>query len=70
MNQWGRGDSDMLKYAPLCGKVFQVTNLNQLSTAVDSLLLGFFIERRNIVIRSRGDADQAPGEFLIAHLFH
>jgi uncharacterized protein len=39
-NQWGRGDSDMLKYAQLCGKVFQVTNLNQLSTAVDSLLLG------------------------------
>jgi uncharacterized protein len=40
MNQWGRGDSDMLKYAPLCGKVFQVNNLNQLSVAVDSLLLG------------------------------
>jgi uncharacterized protein len=39
MNQWGRGDSDMLKYAPLCGKVFQVTNLNQLSEAVDSLLI-------------------------------
>jgi uncharacterized protein len=40
MNQWGRGDSDMLKYAPLCGKVFQVNNLNQLCVAVDSLLLG------------------------------
>jgi uncharacterized protein len=40
MNQWGRGDSDMLKYAPLCGKVFQVTNLNQLTAAVDSLLVG------------------------------
>jgi uncharacterized protein len=39
MNQWGRGDSDMLKYAPLCGKVFQVTNLNQLTAAVDSCWL-------------------------------
>ncbi|MEN4042856.1 MAG: VWA domain-containing protein [Anaerolineaceae bacterium] len=40
MHDWGQGDSDMLKYAPLCGKVFQVNNLSQLSAAVDSLLIG------------------------------
>jgi uncharacterized protein with von Willebrand factor type A (vWA) domain len=40
MSMWGRGDSDMLKYAPLCGKVFQVGNLTQLADAVDHMLLG------------------------------
>lgn len=37
--QWGRGDSDMLKYAQLCGRVFHVSNLSELSEAVDQLLL-------------------------------
>ncbi len=36
---WGSGDSDMLKYAPYCGKVFQVSNLAQLADAVDKLLI-------------------------------
>jgi len=37
---WGTGDSDMPKYAPLCNRIFQVSNLSQLSEAVDRLLLG------------------------------
>jgi uncharacterized protein with von Willebrand factor type A (vWA) domain len=40
MTLWGRGDSDMLKYAPHVNRVFQVTNLSQLSEAVDHMLLG------------------------------
>jgi len=36
---WGTGDSDMLKYAPHCGRIFQVGNLAQLADAVDQLLL-------------------------------
>ncbi len=36
---WGTGDSDMLKYAPYCGKIFQVSNLAQLADAIDQLLL-------------------------------
>lgn len=36
---WGTGDSDMLKYAPYCSKIFQVSNLVQLAAAVDQLLL-------------------------------
>ena len=36
---WGTGDSDMLQYAPYCGKIFQVSNLAQLAEAVDNLLL-------------------------------
>ncbi|MEA4907750.1 MAG: VWA domain-containing protein [Anaerolineaceae bacterium] len=36
---WGYGDSDMLKYAPLCSRIFQVSNLSQLTVAIDSLLL-------------------------------
>lgn len=40
MTLWGRGDSDMLKYAPLVNKVFQVSNLEQLSEAVDHMLVG------------------------------
>ncbi len=36
---WGTGDSDMLKYAPYCGRIFQVGNLAQLADAVDQLLL-------------------------------
>lgn len=35
---WGSGDSDMPRYAPLCDRVFQVTNLAQLAAAVDQLL--------------------------------
>jgi uncharacterized protein with von Willebrand factor type A (vWA) domain len=39
MGLWGTGDSDMLKYAPYCGRTFQVANLAQLAAAVDQLLL-------------------------------
>jgi uncharacterized protein with von Willebrand factor type A (vWA) domain len=39
MALWGTGDSDMLKYAHYCGRTFQVSNLAQLATAVDQLLL-------------------------------
>jgi uncharacterized protein with von Willebrand factor type A (vWA) domain len=35
--QWGTGDSDMLKYEPLCNAVHHVSNLRQLVAAVDSL---------------------------------
>lgn len=38
-NLWGTGDSDMLRYAPLCDRTFQVANLRQLATAIDQLLL-------------------------------
>jgi len=36
---WGTGDSDMDKYGPYCRSVFQVSNLGQLATAIDHLLL-------------------------------
>lgn len=35
---WGSGDSDMLKYAPHCNAIFQVSNLAELTSAVDRLL--------------------------------
>jgi uncharacterized protein len=35
---WGTGDSDMLKYARHCQKAYQVSNLAQLSEAIDHLL--------------------------------
>ncbi len=35
---WGTGDSDMLKYARHCAKAYQVSNLSQLSDAIDHLL--------------------------------
>jgi uncharacterized protein with von Willebrand factor type A (vWA) domain len=35
---WGGGDSDMKDYAPLADQVFQVSNLRQLSRAVDQIL--------------------------------
>ncbi len=35
---WGTGDSDMLKYAPLCDSIFQVGTLAELTKAVDQLL--------------------------------
>lgn len=35
---WGSGDSDMLKYAPLCSNVVVASTLNELSAAVDHLL--------------------------------
>lgn len=35
--QWGTGDSDMLEYAPLCDAVHTVSNLAQLSAALDRL---------------------------------
>ena len=34
---WGTGDSDMLRYVPLCDAVHQVSNLRQLVDAVDTL---------------------------------
>lgn len=37
---WGSGDSDMLKYAPLCHTVFQAGNLAELTAAIDRLLTG------------------------------
>ncbi len=36
---WGSGDSDMRQYAPLCQRIFQVSNLAQLAQAVDQMLL-------------------------------
>jgi uncharacterized protein with von Willebrand factor type A (vWA) domain len=36
---WGTGDSDMSRYATLCDRTFQVSNLNQLAAAIDQLLV-------------------------------
>ena len=36
---WGTGDSDMVRYAPLCARTFHVANLRQLADAIDQLLL-------------------------------
>lgn len=36
--EWGTGDSDMLQYMPYCDDTFVVSNLSQLSYAIDSLL--------------------------------
>jgi uncharacterized protein with von Willebrand factor type A (vWA) domain len=36
---WGTGDSDMLKYAPLCDVILQVSTLAELTVAVDKLLI-------------------------------
>jgi uncharacterized protein with von Willebrand factor type A (vWA) domain len=36
---WGTGDSDMLKYAPLCDVILQVNTLAELAAAVDRLLV-------------------------------
>lgn len=38
-SKWGFGDSDMPTYAPLADAVFQVSNLRQLSRAVDEILV-------------------------------
>jgi uncharacterized protein with von Willebrand factor type A (vWA) domain len=38
--RWGTDDSDMLAYAPRCDKVYTVSNLAQLTAAVDRLLAG------------------------------
>jgi uncharacterized protein with von Willebrand factor type A (vWA) domain len=35
---WGTGDSDMYKYVPKCDAVLQVSTLNELTKAVDTLL--------------------------------
>jgi uncharacterized protein with von Willebrand factor type A (vWA) domain len=35
---WGSGDSDMLKYAPLCDNVVVAATLGELTEAIDSLL--------------------------------
>jgi uncharacterized protein with von Willebrand factor type A (vWA) domain len=34
---WGAGDSDMLRYKPLCDSVHQVSNMAELTEAVDQL---------------------------------
>jgi uncharacterized protein with von Willebrand factor type A (vWA) domain len=36
---WGTGDSDMLKYAPLCDAILQVRNLAELTSAIDRLFI-------------------------------
>lgn len=36
--QWGTGDSDMHRYAPLADGVYKVTNLRELAAAVDNIL--------------------------------
>ena len=36
---WGSGDSDMLKYAPLCNSVVVASTLNELTAAVDGLMV-------------------------------
>ncbi len=36
---WGSGDSDMLKYAPFCSNILQVSTLAELAAAVDRLLV-------------------------------
>jgi uncharacterized protein with von Willebrand factor type A (vWA) domain len=36
---WGSGDSDMLQYAQKCDVILQVSNLSQLTSAVDKLLI-------------------------------
>ncbi|MBI3761702.1 MAG: VWA domain-containing protein [Chloroflexi bacterium] len=38
--EWGTGDSDMLQYAPLCDSVHQVSNLAELTAAVEHLFEG------------------------------
>jgi hypothetical protein len=35
---WGSGDSDMIKYAPLCDNVAVAATLGELAVAVDHLL--------------------------------
>jgi uncharacterized protein len=35
---WGTGDSDMLKYASYCTSIYQVSNLAELTAAVDKML--------------------------------
>lgn len=37
-SQWGQGDSDMHRYAPLSHGVYRVTNLRELAAAVDKIL--------------------------------
>jgi uncharacterized protein with von Willebrand factor type A (vWA) domain len=36
---WGSGDSDMLKYAPMCDAILQVSTVAELTAAVDKLLV-------------------------------
>jgi len=36
---WGSGDSDMLKYVPMCDVILQAGTLRELTRAVDRLLL-------------------------------
>jgi hypothetical protein len=37
--EWGTGDSDMLRYAPVVDAVYQVASLRQLTEAVDMLFV-------------------------------
>ena len=36
---WGTGDSDMLRYAPVCDNVMIASTLAQLTAAIDKLLV-------------------------------
>ncbi len=38
-HQWGTGDSDMHRYAPVADGVYRVTNLRELAAAVDKILV-------------------------------
>jgi hypothetical protein len=38
-SQWGTGDSDMLKYAPVSSGVYHVATLRDLANAVDQILV-------------------------------
>jgi uncharacterized protein len=38
-HQWGTGDSDMHRYAPLADGVYKVSNLRELAAAVDKILV-------------------------------
>ncbi|HEX2623264.1 MAG TPA: hypothetical protein VHL11_24055, partial [Phototrophicaceae bacterium] len=37
--QWGSGDSDMLRYAPVSDGVYHVSTLRDLANAVDQILV-------------------------------
>jgi uncharacterized protein len=38
-SQWGTGDSDMLRYAPVSSGIYRVSNLRELAAAVDKILV-------------------------------
>ncbi len=36
---WGSDDSDMLQYGPLCDSIAMASTLNELTAAIDQLLI-------------------------------